>query len=71
MELYLKNDNQNSFQSVMLGLMAHCGYGMLQAEQAAVIAHNKGEYKIKEGDYLKLEEIRDGLESFNLKVDMR
>jgi len=53
-KLVLYNDNENSYLEVMTCLIAVCDFELLQAEQCALIANNKGKYDIKEGEFKDL-----------------
>ena len=50
-KIILVNDNVNSFNHVINCLIKYCKHGEQQAEQCAIIIHNKGSYIIKEGNY--------------------
>lgn len=53
-ELTLWNDDVNSFDHVVCCLQDICGFNFAQAEQCAMIAHMKGSYIIKKGDFTYL-----------------
>ena len=48
--LTLHNDDYNSFEHVIICLIQYCDYTPIQAEQAALIVHNRGKYNIKSGE---------------------
>lgn len=70
LSLILHNDPVNSFQDVILALHEVLGWNITQAEQAATIAHHRGKYKLKSGEYLELEKYKYGLEDRNLTVEI-
>ena len=49
--LIVWNDEVNSFEWVIETLMDICGHTAEQAEQCAMIIHNKGKYAVKSGSY--------------------
>ena len=50
-QLILYNDDINSFQWVIECLMDILGFTLNQAEQSALLAHERGKIAIKSGDY--------------------
>lgn len=69
--LVLHNDHVNSFDWVIFNLIAVCGHGSLQAEQCAMIVHNKGKYAVKHGDFDTLFEMCQHLMNNNLTVEIQ
>ena len=69
--LVLYNDNVNSFDWVIFNLVTFCGHGMIQAEQCALIIHNKGKYAVKHGDIDVLLPISQRLSENNLTVEIQ
>ncbi len=53
--LIVYNDDVNTFDHVIESLVKVCKHESIQAEQCAVIIHNKGKCQVKSGDYSKLE----------------
>jgi ATP-dependent Clp protease adaptor protein ClpS len=49
--LIVWNDEVNSFDWVIDTLIDICGHTTEQAEQCAMIIHNKGKYAVKSGSY--------------------
>lgn len=45
-EVFIVNDDTHSFQEVITALAEICGHNPLQAEQCAVITHNKGQCSV-------------------------
>ena len=50
-KVVLYNDEVNSFEHVIDSLVSVCKHSRMQAEQCAMIVHNKGRYSVKEGPY--------------------
>ena len=48
-KIILYNDDVNSFEHVIMCLVAFCDHGFQQAEQCAFIVHNKGRCIVKHG----------------------
>jgi ATP-dependent Clp protease adaptor protein ClpS len=48
-KLILYNDDDNTFQKVIICLKHYCSHSDLQAEQCALITHHKGKCCVKEG----------------------
>jgi len=59
--LIVWNDEVNSFDWVIETLMEVCGHDLEQAEQCALIIHNKGKYAVKNGDYDTLKPMCDAI----------
>ncbi|WP_075602007.1 ATP-dependent Clp protease adaptor ClpS [Saccharicrinis aurantiacus] len=66
--LLLINDDVNSFDDVIDALCEVCDHNIEQAEQCALIVHNKGEYRVMSGSLDELISIKHTLESKNLNV---
>lgn len=49
--LIVWNDDVNTFEWVIETLIAVCGHSEEQAEQCAMIIHNKGKYAVNSGSY--------------------
>jgi len=45
--LYIHNDNVHSMNDIIVNLMVVCDLDEVQAEQCALIAHNKGKCEVK------------------------
>ncbi len=64
------NDNENSFPYIMACLIKFCSHNPIQAEQCALIAHNKGECSIKTGDFLEIFDIHNDFEKVRIKTEI-
>jgi len=53
-ELTLFNDDVNTFEWVIVSLIEVCEHELNQAEQCALIVHNKGKCAVKTGSYEEL-----------------
>jgi len=69
-KLVLLNDSENSYLYVMACLVKVCGHDSVQAEQCALITHNKGKCQIKSGDFLNMFEMKADLQHLSLKVEL-
>ena len=59
--LIVLNDNDNTFDSVIVALMDVCDHTREQAEQCSVITHYKGKCLVKKGTYGELKAMQDAL----------
>lgn len=59
--LIVWNDNINTFEWVIETLIEVCGHDEQQAEQCAMIIHNKGKYAVKHGSYDTLKPMCDAI----------
>ncbi len=66
--LILHNDDVNTFDHVISSLIAECNHESHQAEQCALIAHNKGKCDIMDGTYAELNPVRISLLNKGLNV---
>jgi len=66
----LKNDDKNTFADVILSLVKYANHGFIQAEQCALIVHNKGEYVIKSGDVIEMLETANQLKNCGLDAEL-
>lgn len=60
-ELILYNDDVNTFEHVIESLIDICEHNLLQAEQCTYIVHYNGKCSVKNGSYLKLKPMKEGL----------
>ena len=69
-KLVLYNDDTHDFLYVVACLIRFCKHEPLQAEQCAVITHNKGKCTVKSGDFLEMFEIKNELENLDLLTEI-
>ena len=67
-ELILYNDDVNTFEHVIESLIDICEHDLLQAEQCTYIVHYNGQCSVKNGTYLKLKPMKEGLIDRGLSV---
>ena len=60
--LIVLNDNDTTFDRVIVALMDVCDHTREQAEQCSVITHYKGKCLVKKGTYGELKTMQDALE---------
>jgi ATP-dependent Clp protease adaptor protein ClpS len=70
-KIILYNDTHNSFEHVILCLMAFCKHSLTQAEQCAQLVHNKGKYAIKHGNIDELIGINNQLAANDLTSEIQ
>lgn len=61
--LILWNDDVNTFDNVIATLMEVCKHSLEQAEQCAMLVHLKGKCSVKNGDFEKLKDMCDKIQS--------
>lgn len=66
--LFVLNDNENTFEWVIICLRDICGLTVITAEQCAYIVHFKGSCSVKSGDFETLKPMKDELAARGLKV---
>ena len=69
-KVILYNDDKLSFDYVTACLTQICGHTPIQAEQCAVIAHNKGQVAITSGDFDKMYKVLETLTLVNVEVSL-
>lgn len=69
-KLRMYNDDIHDFLYIVASLMRYCKHESLQAEQCALIAHNKGYCDIKSGDFMDMFEIKTSLEELDIKIEI-
>lgn len=60
-KLVVHNDSVNTFESVIEALISVCRHSFAQAEQCALIIHNKGKYAVKTGTIHELKKMKEGI----------
>ncbi|MFK7971348.1 MAG: ATP-dependent Clp protease adaptor ClpS [Bacteroidia bacterium] len=60
-KLIVWNDEVNTFDWVIQSLVEICDHVPEQAEQCAMMIHNKGRYAVKHGDRTELRVMREAL----------
>lgn len=68
--LVLHNDDHHDFLYVTACLVRFCKHEPLQAEQCALITHEKGKCSVKSGDFIEMFEIKTNLEDLDLKTEI-
>jgi ATP-dependent Clp protease adaptor protein ClpS len=69
-KIILYNDHVNSFEHVIMCLVAFCDHGFQQAEQCATIVHYKGKYAVKHGSKEDMIERAKKLSEEHLTVEV-
>ena len=66
----LYNDNKLSFDYVTACLTQICGHTPIQAEQCAILAHNRGQIDIASGSFDKMYKILETLDHVKVGVSL-
>jgi ATP-dependent Clp protease adaptor protein ClpS len=69
-KVVLYNDDENSFEDVIVLLVLYCQHDESQAEQCALIVHTNGKYAVKEGSLEEMTPIANALSESGLTVDL-
>lgn len=67
-KIVLYNDNVNTFENVIESLMEVCNHNLYQAEQCAMLVHERGKCDIKTGFEEDLQPMKIELKKRGLKV---
>lgn len=67
-KLVVHNDDFNTFDHVISTLIKVCKHDPLQAEQCTYIIHYQGKCSVKEGSYLQLKPMREGIVDAGIKA---
>lgn len=70
-KLTLYNDDYNDYMYIISCLIKHCEHERDQAEQCAIIAHNRGKCDIKHGNFLDMFELKSELDQLDLKIELK
>lgn len=66
--LVVYNDDVNTFEHVTNILIKICKHDIMQAEQCTYIIHYKGKCSVKNGTYLDLKPMREGITEAGIKA---
>tara|TARA_R100001440_G_scaffold52212_1_gene72083 strand:+ start:295 stop:552 length:258 start_codon:yes stop_codon:yes gene_type:complete len=66
----LYNDDELSYQYVIACLIEICGHTPIQAEQCAIIAHNRGNVDVASGSFDRMYEILETLDHVNIEASI-
>lgn len=69
-KLVIYDDDINSYQYIMASLIRFCKHEPIQAEQCAVIAHNKGKCSVKSGDFLEMFELKNTFDGLDINTEI-
>lgn len=69
-KIVIYNDDVNSYQYIMASLIRFCKHEPIQAEQCAVIAHNKGKCTVKTGDFMDMFELKSTFDNLDIKSEI-
>jgi|TARA_R100001463_G_scaffold106123_1_gene160700 ATP-dependent Clp protease adaptor protein ClpS len=69
-KITLYNDDELSFRYIIACLIEICGHTPIQAEQCALIAHNKGHIDVASGSFDKMYEILETLDHVNIEASI-
>ena len=69
-KITLYNDDKLSFDYVTACLTQICGHTPLQAEQCAILAHNRGQIDVASGSFDKMYELLEPLAHVKVEVSL-
>lgn len=69
-KITLYNDDKLSFEYVTACLTKICGHTPIQAEQCALLAHNRGQTDIASGPFYEMYEILETLDHVKVGVSL-
>jgi ATP-dependent Clp protease adaptor protein ClpS len=69
-KITLYNDDKLSFEYITACLTQICGHTPIQAEQCAILAHNRGQIDIASGSFDKMYEILETLDHVKVGVSL-
>lgn len=70
-KLIMHNDDLTHVDDVVFGLVYVFGYLDIQAQQVALLVHEKGSFCLKEDSSDKLEQYKKELDQFGLKTEIK
>lgn len=69
-KITLYNDDKLSFEYITACLTEICGHTPIQAEQCAILAHNRGHIDVASGSFDKMYEILETLDHVKVEVSL-
>lgn len=69
-KLVLLDDSENTILYIIACLISSCDHARDQAEQCAIITHNKGRCDIKSGDIMSMIELKGKLEELGINTEI-
>ena len=69
-KITLYNDDKLSFEYITACLTQICGHTPIQAEQCALLAHNRGHIDVASGSFDKMYEILETLDHVKVEVSL-
>ena len=69
-KITLYNDDKLSFEYIISCLIQICDHTEIQAEQCAILAHNKGQIDIASGSFNKMYELLESLDYVNIETSI-
>ena len=69
-KITLYNDDKLSFEYITACLIEICGHTPIQAEQCAILAHNRGHIDVASGSFDKMYEILETLDHVKVEVSL-
>lgn len=69
-KLTLYNDKKSSFEYIVASLIEFCNHTPIQAEQCAIIAHNKGKCDVISGDFFDIWYLKGRFDKLNIKSEI-
>lgn len=69
-KITLYNDDKLSFEYITACLIEICGHTPIQAEQCAILAHNRGHIDVASGSFDKMYEILETLDYIKVEVSL-
>lgn len=70
-QVVIYNDHVNSYEYIMASLIRFCKHEPIQAEQCAIIAHNKGKCAVKSGDFLEMFDLKNTFDDLDIQSEIQ